>query len=196
MKYYLINSNNDNMKFSFKNCLPSCLFNNHKQNHNNSILPKLNIELTNQNNNINENNKPLSPTNRFKNLVNSVISLGSFKNSKNKLNNDNYCKICNKEFINENKSCDCLAKDELHPNNKETKVKIYEKYINNKDVIHQAIHIDKNPEQLAILISDIYDIVEKSTLKEDLTPKTLEKVEENLINEICVHIEDYIKNEE
>jgi hypothetical protein len=143
------------------------------------------IELTSK-------EEPLFPTNRFKNLVNNVISLGSFKNSKNKLNN-NSCKICNKEFNNENKICDCLAKDELHPNSKEAELKIREKYINNSNIINEAIHIDKNPDKLTLLINDIYDIVEKSTLKEDLTPKSLEKVEENLINQICVHIEDYIK---
>ncbi len=187
--------NNDNMTFFYNNCLCSCFKNNDKK------LPTLNIELINNtNNNTNNNNnttdtQSLSPRNRFKNLVNNVISLGSFRHSKNKLNSDNHCKICNKEFNNENKICDCLAKDELHPNHKETEIKIREKYIHNINAIDKAIHIDKNPDKLIHLVNDIYDIVEKSTLKDDLTPKTLEKIEENLINEICVHIEDYIKEE-
>jgi hypothetical protein len=152
----------------------------------------LNIELVNTSNNL-ETNIPYSPNNTLKNLVNSVISLSSFTN---KLNNENICKICNKEFNNEDKICDCLAKDELHPNYKETELKIREKYIHNTNVIEEAIHIDKNPDKLILLVKDIYDIVEKSSLKKDLTPKTLEKIEQNLINEICVHIEDYITKEE
>ncbi len=184
--------NNDNMT-NFYKCIFFCFKNNKKN------LPTLNIELNNNNadntDNNNSDNESLSSKNTFKNLVNNMISLGSFRNSKNKLNNDNCCKICNKEFNNENKICDCLAKDELHPNHKETEIKIREKYIHNIDVIDKAIHIDKNPDKLIHLVNDIYDIVEKSTLKDDLTPKTLEKIEENLINEICVHIEDYIKEE-
>ncbi len=180
--------NNDNMTY-FYNCLFSCFKNNEKK------LPTLNIELTNNINNTTD-TQSLSPKNKLKNLVNNVISLGSLKNNKNKLNNDNHCKICNKEFNNENKICDCLAKDELHPDHKETEIKIHEKYIHNSNVINKAIHIDKNPDKLLLLVNDIYDIVEKSTLKDDLTPKTLEKIEENLINEICVHIEDYIQEEE
>lgn len=127
---------------------------------------------------------------------NTSISLNNtFKNSKNILNLNDICKICDKELNNENKICDCLSKDELHPNHKETKIKIREKYIYNNQIIQEAIHIDKNYDKLSLLVEDIYDIIEKSTLKEDLTPKTLEKSEENLINEICVHIEDYIKKE-
>lgn len=140
-----------------------------------------------------KNKRETTQKNTFTNLVNSVISLGSFKN---KIIFDNICKICNNEFTTENKHCDCLTKDELHPNFKETELKIREKYIHNSNIINEAIHIDKNPDKLIFLVNDIYDIVEKSTLNEDLTPQRLEKVKENLINEICVHIEDYIKNEE
>lgn len=158
-----------------ENCLPCC-------------LQKKSASL-----NINEQEKQIHITNGFTNLVNSVISLGSYKN---KIILDNICKICNKELSNKNESCDCLTKDELHPNFKQTELKIREKYIHNRNIINEAIHIDKNPDKLVLLVNDIYDIVEKSTLNEDLTPKRLEKVKENLINEICVHIEDYIKNEE
>jgi hypothetical protein len=178
---------NDNMIF-FKKCLPFCILKNKKENKKNENENENEIkELTSVD------KSDLLPTNRFKNLVNNVISLGSFKNSKNKLNDNNSCKICNKEFIDENKDCDCLTKDELHPDSEQTQIKIKEKYIHNSDIIHKAIHIDKNPDKLTLLVNDIYDIVEKSTLKEDLTPQRLEKVKENLINEICVHIEDYIK---
>lgn len=170
-----------------KCCLPSWLTSKNKLQTLNIKLPEKITQPISQ---------PIYQSNRFKNLVNTVISLGSLTSFKNKLNNEIICKICNKEFNNEDKICDCLCKDELHPNSKETQLKIREKYIHNSNTIHEAIHIDKNPDKLVHLITDIYDIVEKSTLKNDLTPKTLKKIEENLINEICVHIEDYIKNEE
>lgn len=139
--------------------------------------------------NNNDSNQTFSK-NKFKNLVNSVISLN--KNNKNK---ENICRICNKEFQNEEKICHCLVKDELHPNSKEVQLKIYDKYIHNNNMIHEAIHIDKNHDKLNYLVNNIYDIVEKSSLNEDLTPKRLEKVKENLVNEICIHIEDYINKE-
>lgn len=139
------------------------------------------------NDQLKENNKNFL-NNPFKNLVNSVISLNK--------NKENICKICNKEFQNKEKICDCLVKDELHPNSKEVQLKIYDKYMNNNNIIHEAIHIDKNPDKLICLVNNIYDIVEKSSLNEDLTPKRLEKVNENLVNEICVHIEDFINREE
>ncbi len=150
----------------FKKCLPCCL----------------------KENNLTQSE---TSTNKIKRLVSSV-SFGSFSN--NKITNI-ICKICNKEIHHEKKSCDCLTKDELHPNSKEVEMKIREKYINDHNTIQQVIQIDKNPDKLLYLVTDIYDIVEKSTLNDDLTPKRLEKVKENLINEICVHIEDYIKNE-
>ncbi len=179
---------NDNMNY-FKKCLPSCLFK--------KEISNVNIEFVeNISNKNNEKSKDLPENNIFKNMMNNMISFDSFKNSKKSINEENICKICHTEFVNENKICDCLVKDELHPDHKETKIKIYEKYIHNNEIINQAIHIDKNPEQLTILINDIYDIIEKSTLKDDLTPKRLEKAEENLINQICIHIEDYIKNKE
>ncbi len=130
---------------------------------------------------------------KFRSLVNTVISMSSFKN-KNK--NNNLCKICNKAFNNDNNICDCLKNNDLHPNNKETNNKIREKYINNNQVINKIIHIETNPDKLVSLINDVYDIVEKSSLNDDLTPKTLEKVKENLVNQICINIENYIKDDD
>ena len=96
---------NDNMNFLTK-CLPSCCKkqnNNMEKESNEKEIKKLslNIELTNQTQTPLQTS--LSPKNRFKDLVNNVISLGSFRNNKNKLNNDNFCKICNKELNNEAK---------------------------------------------------------------------------------------------
>jgi hypothetical protein len=103
-----------------------------------------------------------------------------------------HCKICNREFTNKEKICHCLKSDE-HPNQEETEKKIKEQYQEKKELIHQVVHIDKNPEKLVHFINDIYELVERSSLHEDLTPKRMEKVNENLVNEICVHLEDFMK---
>ncbi len=124
----------------------------------------------------------------------SILSfvMSPFKSNKNLSNVSTHCKICNEEFSNEDKICDCL-KSRSHPNNKETDKIIKEHYIQKKELFQQVLHIDKNPEKLTHLVNDIYEIVERSSLHEDLTPKTLAKVKENLVNEICVHLEDYMK---
>ncbi len=163
-------------------CIPNCLCNFFFKNQDTQQ-----IELSNVSN---VSNVPKSP-NRFKNLVSNMVS--SFRNSKNNVISQNVCKICNKEFTNENKICDCLKKD-IHPTTKETEKKIKEKYILQQELVHETIHIDKNPEKLVHLINDVYEIVERSSLHEDLTPKTMAKMKENLVNEICVHLENYVKD--
>ena len=163
-------------------CLPNCLFNfSSTQTVQNETTTKIELSTT-----------PKS-LNSFTNLVTNMIS--PFRNNKNIIESQNICKICNKEFINENKICDCLKKN-IHPSTKETEKKIKENYILKQELVHQVIHIDKNPEKLVYLINDIYEIVERSSLHEDLTPKTMAKMKENLVNEICVNLEDYIKDNE
>jgi hypothetical protein len=164
------------------NCLYICFKENKKEENN----------IKNEENNKKEENN-IKGKNTFRNLVNNVISLGSFRNNKEK---NNICKICHKPFNNDKNICHCLKNNDLHPNNKETTNKIREKYVNNNQIINEAIHIDNNPDKLVLLINDIYDIVEKSSLNDDLTPKTLEKVKENLVNQICINIENYIKDDD
>ena len=116
------------------------------------------------------------------------MASNSFQRNKNKIIDT--CKICNKE-LKEDEVCHCL-KNNIFPNKKEVSEKIKEEYIQKEAVIKEVIHIDKNPEKLTHFVNGIYDIVEKTSLKEDLSPKSMEKVKENLVNEICIHLEEYI----
>jgi hypothetical protein len=133
---------------------------------------------------------PKSPS-RFQSLV--KMAVNSFRSNKTSIITDDQCKICKKKYNNDEKVCNCLI-EETHPTNKETKAKIHEKYMNQQELVNQIIHIDKNPNKLVHLVNDIYEIVERTSLQEDLTPKTMAKVKENLVNQICVHLEDYIKD--
>ena len=116
----------------------------------------------------------------------------SFRSSTSTLTNLTHCKICGREFTNKEKICHCLKSDE-HPSHEETEKKIKEQYQEQKELVHQIVNIDKNPEKLVHFINDIYELVERSSLHEDLSPKRMEKVKENLVNEICVHLEDFVK---
>ncbi len=100
------------------------------------------------------------------------------------------CKVCDRE-LKSGEICHCL-KTNPHPTEKETKEKIQEQYLQKSEIVKQIAHIEKNPEQLIHLVNDIYDIVEHSSLHDDLTPTSMAKVKDNLVNEICVHLEDYV----
>ena len=135
---------------------------------------------------------PKNPT-RFQSFMNMAVN--SILGNKSTVHHEDRCRVCKKEFKSESKICNCLI-EEAHPTNRETKKKIHEKYIQNQELVHKMAHIDKNPEKLIHLVNDIYEIVERTSLQEDLTPKTMAKVKENLVNEICIHLEDYIPDED
>ena len=119
------------------------------------------------------------------------MAMNSFRGSKSNIQTlPIQCKVCNRE-LKSGEICHCLQMN-THPNNKETNEKIKEQYIQKSEIVKQIAHIDKNPDQLIHLVNDIYEIVERSSLHEDLTPKSMERVKENLVNEICVHLEDYV----
>jgi hypothetical protein len=126
----------------------------------------------------------------FKNLVNYVTN--SVKKSKNL---ENCCKICLNEFKDSNRICHCL-KEDIHPTNIEVKKHISENYDANKKLIQDTINIDKNPEKLVQLVNDIYELIDKTPLKDDVTPKTLNKMKNNLVNEICLHLDEFIQEKE
>ena len=126
----------------------------------------------------------------LKNLVNFVIN-----NVKKSKNLENCCKICLNEFKDNTRICPCL-KEDIHPTNNDVKKHIAENYDNNKKLIQDTIQLDKNPEKLVKFVNDIYELIEKTPLKDDVSPKTLNKMKNNLVNEICLHLDEFVQEKE
>ncbi len=104
------------------------------------------------------------------------------------------CKLCQQPLKEGENICHCLI-EEMYPNNKQTNQQIREQYLQNRELIQNVTHLDQHPEKLVKFVEEVYQIIEKSALKEDLSPASMAKAKENLVNHLCTHLEDIIVEE-
>lgn len=104
------------------------------------------------------------------------------------------CKLCQQPLKENENVCHCLV-EEMYPNNKETNQQIREQYLQNRELIHSVTHLEHHPEKLVKFVEEVYHIIEKSAIKEDLSPASMAKAKENLVNHLCTHLEDIIVEE-
>ena len=107
-----------------------------------------------------------------------------------KKKHNNICKLCNQAIDEEKKVCFCLEQRE-HPDNVEVKNIINQKY--DRNTLNEVIQLDRDPLRLSHFVDNIYELVEHTPLRNDLTPKTMGKLKDNMVNEICTHLEEFVK---
>ena len=120
--------------------------------------------------------------------MNSMLSLRKKKKEDTRL----ICRLCEKEITTENKKCTCLESEE-HVNGRELR-KILQHDFHDQEKsrhIHNVLHLEAQPDKLSKFISQIYDVVERTRLSEDLSPKSFRHLEENAVNEICMNLENF-----
>jgi hypothetical protein len=104
------------------------------------------------------------------------------------------CKLCQQSLKDGENVCHCLI-EEMYPNNKQTNQQIREQYLQNRELIQNMTNIDQHPEKLVKFVEEVYQIIEKSSLKDDLSPASMAKAKENLVNHLCTHLEEIIVEE-
>ncbi len=105
------------------------------------------------------------------------------------------CKLCHQPLEEGEKVCHCLIQ-EMYPNNRQTNQMIREQYLQNRELIHSVTHLEHHPEKLVKFVEEVYQIIDKTTLKEDLSPASMAKARENLVNHLCTHLEEIIVEEQ
>ncbi len=104
------------------------------------------------------------------------------------------CKLCQQHLKEGESVCHCLI-EEMYPNNKVVNQQIREKYLENSELMYSASHIDQHPEKLVRFVEEVYQLVEKTAIKEDLSPASMAKAKENLVNHLCTHLEEILVEE-
>ena len=104
------------------------------------------------------------------------------------------CKLCHQPLKVDETVCHCLI-NEMYPNNRETNQQIREQYLQNRDLIQSVTQLEHHPEKLVKFVEEVYHIIEKSAIKEDLSPASMAKAKENLVNHLCTHLEEIIVEE-